>query len=500
MAVIHSIINLKEIPNPGNLFWNSPAGERVLQFGTGMLLRALPDWIIDRFNASSQDGGSIVMVKSTSGDKGVLQDQLGLYTVIEAGLEEGKMVRRPRIIRSISRILAAETEWSTILDCARNRHIDIIISNATEAGLAYVQEDILLQPAPKSFPGKLTRYLWERFQTFQGDPDAGMVILPTELLVDNGPLLHAFVRKHAVHANLPQEFLEWLDRYNHFCSTLVDRIVPGKCEPGDVVTYEGVSYLDRAHTAAEPYLLWAIQGNEDIKSRLWFAPADSRVIVTQDLTPYREQKLRILNGSNTMVAAVGFLAGCDTTYDTMTDPLICSYVEGLVYKEILPTLTGRCPDAESFAAETLDRFRNEAIRYPLLTIAKQYTAKMNSRNIETIFRCSESGLDYKRLLLGLAAYMVFHQAKGKENNVWYALRGPERYSFTDDHVEAVCSICSMMGDNPSSVSAAVCALFQNPVLFSSDLTSIPGLTEVVVQYVLAIQKNGMRELLRNSDF
>ena len=487
------------IPELGKIINRSALRDRVVQFGTGMLLRALPDWLIDRANDDKESGAGIVMVKSTSPQKGPLDDQNGFYTVIERGLHAGKPIDRPRIIRCVTRVLAAETEWESILACARNPEIDLIISNTTEAGLVYQPEMISRDTPPKSFPAKLTRYLLERFEAFHGDPLMGMVVLPTELLVDNGKLLLDYVLRHATANGYPDSFLDWVRLHNRFCSTLVDRIVPGRCEPDDVVTCEGITFIDRAHTAAEPYLLWAIEGDEEVRRRLWFAGSDSRVIVTHELSPYREQKLRILNGSNTMVAAVGWLAGCRTTFDTMTDPLVSRYVESLIAEEILPTIRGTCPDAESFAAETLDRFRNEAIRYPLLTIARQYTAKMNSRNVETVFRYAESGRLPFRCIIGLAAYMVFHEAKQEDGN-WYGSRNGERYPYIDDHAQSVCAVCSGMGAERHSVRQAVLKLFGDATLFSRNLTTIPGLADAVTDSIIAIREKGMAEVLRNADF
>lgn len=473
--------------------------ERVLQFGTGMLLRALPDWIIDKAN-ENHPVGSIIMVKSTSGDPGALGKQNGIYSVIEKGLENGQPVNRARVITSISRILTALGDWPEILACARNRDIDIIISNTTEAGLVYHAEPLDGEIAPVSFPAKLTRYLWERYTFFQADPAAGVVVLPTELLVDNGRLLLRYVLRHATENGLPSAFSEWLTQHNHFCSTLVDRIVPGRSEPDDRVTIEGETYLDAAHTAAEPYLLWAIEGNDVVRKRLWFADAEPRVIVTDDLTPYREQKLRILNGSNTMVAAVGWLAGCTSTYDTMTDPLVRKYVESLIFKEIVPTIEARCPNAHNFAHETLERFRNDAIRYPLLTIAKQYTSKMNSRNIETIFRFASDGSLPRLCILGLSAYMEFFRTAGREDNKWFGKRGEEKFFYTDEHVDKVCSICTSMGTDHAGIKNAVETLFSNPTLFNRDITTLPGMVDAITEGIMAIQQKGMAEVLRNSDF
>lgn len=465
-----------------------------------MLLRALPDWLIDQANKNGQYPGRIVMVKSTATDKGPLEDQHGCYTILERGTLSGEPVNRVWSVNSISRILAAATEWQDVLTLMRSPYLELVISNTTEAGLAYRQERLSESSVPLSFPGKLTRCLLERFRHFEGSAASGLVMLPTELLVNNGSVLRDFVLRHARENHLGEDFISWLEHHNHFCSTLVDRIVPGKCEPDDMVTVDGVTFRDAAHTAAEPYLLWAIEGDEEIRRRIGFYGVHPGLVVTPDLTPFREQKLRILNGSNTMVAAVGWLAGCTTTYDTMADDRVSRYVINLIDQEILPTIAGRCPDAEAFARETLDRFRNAYIRYPLLTIARQYSSKMNSRNVETIFRYVEAtGKIPQRCCIGLAAFFVFWQASGQDENGWFGKRGDQKFHYEDDHAPFLAPLIGSMGNDDEKIKKVISEVLNHQPIFTRSLSDIPGLTDCVAGYVSAIQQNGMAEVLRNSE-
>lgn len=474
--------------------------EKIIQFGTGMLLRALPDWLIDQANKQGRYSGRIVMVKSTSSDKGPLEEQQGRYTIIERGTFHGESVNRVWPVTSVSRILAAATEWDEVLALMRSPLLELVISNTTEAGLAYRQESLSESSVPLSFPGKLTRCLLERFRTFEGSAASGLIILPTELLVNNGLVLRDFVLRHARENNLGDDFIIWLERHNRFCSTLVDRIVPGKCEPDDMVTIDGTTFRDAAHTAAEPYLLWAIEGDEEIRQRIRFYGVHPGLVITTDLTPYREQKLRILNGSNTMVAAVGWLAGCNTTYDTMVDALVSRYTIDLIHREILPTITDQCPNAEAFAQETLDRFRNASIRYPLLTIARQYSSKMNSRNVETIFRYAAStGRLPQRCCIGLAAFFVFWQAAGKDEKGWYGMRGTEKFYYEDDHAQWLAPRISLMGKDAAGIMEVIAEVLNHKPIFTRSLTELPDLTATVAGYVMAIQQKGMAEVLRNAE-
>ena len=535
--------------------------ERIIQFGTGMLLRALPDFLIDKANKASFYDGTIVQVKSTSSETKLFNQQQNQYFVLEKGLESGKMVSRVVRINSISKTLAAQHQWAEILECARNPKINVLLSNTTEAGLVHTPE-VLSEKVPSSFPAKLTVYLHERFKAFGGSKESGMVLLPCELLVNNGELLRSFVLHHAEANRLGNDFIHWIKTANYFCNTLVDRIVPGKSEQGDQIVFEGKSFTDPLHTAAETYLLWAIElpktpsapspplgfarskGSgaessevlERILEVIKFVKADERMIITDDLTPYRERKLRILNGSNTMVSAVGHLAGLQSTYDTVTDPTLLRYTSDLINKEIIPTIADLCPDAEAFAAETLDRFRNEAIRYPLLTIASQYASKMNSRNVETIFRYWTLRKELPlNCCIGLAAFFIFYLHDGKENDQYYRLHEGGKFFYKDEHATYLCQTLEKIKKDTSTtstpspplgfargkgsgaessgvdnlgqknsdatndqVSETIRTILSNKNIFSRDLGEIPGLIQQVAEIFLAIRQKGMNEVLRES--
>ena len=201
--------------------------EKVLQFGTGVLLRALPDYFIDKANKQGLFNGRIVVVKSTDSDSSAFDKQDGLYTVCVRGVENGTTVEENIINASISRVLGARTDWKRILECAHNPEMKIIFSNTTEVGIQLVQDDITAEP-PVSFPGKLLAFLLERFKAFNGSKESGMVIVPTELITDNGSKLESIVLELAHINNLDFKFIEWLENHNTFCNSLVDRIVPGK--------------------------------------------------------------------------------------------------------------------------------------------------------------------------------------------------------------------------------------------------------------------------------
>ena len=235
--------------------------EKILQFGTGVLLRALPDYFVDKANRRGIFNGRILLAKSTgAGEMDAFNKQDGLYSLSIRGMEAGVPVDQHIICSAISRVLSAGSQWAEILKSAANSELQIVISNTTEVGIQLVKESILQKP-PASFPAKLLAFLFERYKIFKGSPEAGMLIIPTELLTDNGIILKSILTELAEINKLDQSFIGWLVKHNRFCSSLVDRIVPGKPDSFTKEQLEkGWGYEDELMAVCEPYRLWAIEG------------------------------------------------------------------------------------------------------------------------------------------------------------------------------------------------------------------------------------------------
>jgi tagaturonate reductase len=417
-----------------------PAGifdlpEKVLQFGTGVLLRGLPDYFIDKANRQGIFNGRIVVVKSTSGGDGAaFEKQDGLYTLCIRGLENGHAVSKNIICSAISRVLSAKEEWGAVLKCAHNPDMQIIISNTTEVGIELVQDDILHHP-PVSYPGKLLAFLYERYKAFAGSHQCGMVIVPTELISDNGKKLEAIVLELAHLNGLEENFIEWLEKHNHFCNSLVDRIVPGK--PGTAaknLLEEELGYKDDLITMSEVYSLWAIEGNEAIASVLSFAAADKGVVITPDIHVFKELKLRLLNGTHSLSCAVAFLSGIVSVKEAMDNSIIAGFVKDLMTKEIAKAIPYELPeqDALDFAGKVLDRFRNPSIEHHWINISLNYTSKLEMRIVQVLLRYAEL---YKKIpenmALGFAAYIVFMKAVKVENDIYYGNFNGADYPIKD---------------------------------------------------------------------
>jgi tagaturonate reductase len=468
--------------------------EKVIQFGTGILLRALVDYLIDKANKKNFFNGRAVIVKSTGNSVDEFINQDNLYTVLEKGTFNGKSFEQKNVIACISRVLPARQQWKQVLQCAADPDIEIVVSNTTEAGLTF-EEEIINNEAPKSYPGKLMAYLWQRYKVFNGDEGKGMIVLPTELVSNNGKLLKKFVLQHASNNNLPEQFTNWISNNNHFCNTLVDRIVPGKSEKDDVINWnDKLKYMDRLHTTAEPYLLWAIEGDDYIKQKLSFIEADKRAVVAESIEGFKEQKLRILNGSNTTVVAPAYLAGLNTVHETVTDSLFTAFTQQLIDHEILPTIIKEYPTADAFAKEVMDRFRNPFVRYPLLNIALQYSGKMNNRNAATFIRYYKTFNKYPPLLsIGLASFFLFYTPAGKENDAYYGLRSDERYLYRDEHVIFLCSnLQGMDWHDTIAGEKAVLTIMNNDKIFTSELATPPGLAKMIAELCRQLLEEGIR--------
>ena len=387
--------------------------EKVLQFGTGVLLRGLPDYFIDKAN------GRVYLMEGSwwssphpRAIRLLLISRMACTRFVYAGLQNGEKVEENIIHASISRVLSAQEEWQEILECAHSSHMQVIISNTTEVGIQLVNDDIRRHP-PVSFPGKLLAFLYERFKAFGGSQHSGMVIVPTELIPDNGKKLESIVLELAHLNGLEDQFIEWLESSNHFCNSLVDRIVPGK---PDEQTREGLEkllgYTDQLLIMSEVYRLWAIEGNEQVKNILSFAAADEGIMMEPDIEIYRELKLRLLNGTHTLSCGIAFLSGFETVKEAMDDEVTANYIAALMQQELATAIPYAVDlqKAQDFGKKVLDRFRNPHIKHNWLGITTNYSSKMKLRCIPILVRHyqQENGklfLNYWPLVLPLTSIL-----------------------------------------------------------------------------------------------
>ena len=333
--------NIPNIPpgstlsRPGPAIFDLP--ETVLQFGTGVFLRGLIDYFIDKGNKEELFKGRVVMVKSTgTGDLAAFKEQDCLYTLVMKSVDDGVETDEKVICAAISRALDAKTEWGKVLACATNPEIKIILSNTTEAGIVLVETDRVDDAPPSSFPGKLLTFLLRRYRAFNGSRESGLVIVPTELIPDNATRLKNILTQLALKNKLPLDFIEWLNTANDFCNSLVDRIVPGRLPADEQQQLESeLGYKDDLMIMAETFGLWAIETSSPrTRELLSFSKAHPGIHIVENIDKFRELKLRLLNGSHNLSCALGFIAGFRTVKEAMANEVFDAYMRRLILDEI----------------------------------------------------------------------------------------------------------------------------------------------------------------------
>ncbi|HDU4711815.1 TPA: tagaturonate reductase [Klebsiella aerogenes] len=465
--------------------------ERIIQFGEGNFLRAFVDWQIDLLNEHTDLNAGVVIVRPIASDfPPSLSTQDGLYTTIIRGLnEKGEAVSDARLIRSVNREISAYHDYDEFLRLAHNPDIRFVFSNTTEAGISYHAGDRFDDAPAVSYPAKLTRLLYERFSHFAGAADKGWVIIPCELIDYNGEALRELVLRYAREWALPAAFAAWLAEANTFCSTLVDRIVTGypRDEAEQIETQLG--YNDAFLDTAEHFYLFVIQGPKSLAAELRLDKLPLNVLIVDDIKPYKERKVAILNGAHTALVPVAWQAGLDTVGEAMNDAEVCAFVEKAIYQEIIPVLDLPRDELESFASAVTGRFRNPYIKHQLLSIALNGMTKFRTRILPQLLAGQkQSGKLPARLTFALAALIAFYRGE----------RNGEVYPVQDDAewIERFQSLWAQHRDGQLATRDMVTSVLSVETHWQQDLTKVPGLTAQVTADLEAILRDGMRSAVK----
>ncbi len=463
--------------------------EKVLQFGTGRFLRGFSDAFVDQANRKGAFDGRIVVVGSTgSGRVGRINEQDGLYTLCVQGIDNGETVDRCTVVASVSRAIDSGENWAGVLDFVRSPDLEFVFSNTTEVGIRLDADDRPDLDPPRSFPGKLTAVLHERAEAFDYDPERGLTILCCELIEDNAHKLRSIVLELADRWKLGNAFADWVRAHNCFCNTLVDRIVPGRPDAASIRKFEQrLGYRDELLIQAEPYRLWAIEGDADLRERLGFADAEEGILVTPDISPYRTRKVRILNGTHTIMVPLSFLCGNDTIAESMEDALTSEFVRHVMLQEVVPFLDTPEGEAEMFAVQVLDRFANPFFHHKLMSIAPQQTSKMDVRVVPSLLAYhAKTGRLPEGIALGFAAYLLFVSHGGRAAEV--ELPADECGGTIRSHRKVA---------GPDDVDTFVRAVCADRNLWHVPLDALPGFVECVSARMRQMQQGGARETLED---
>ncbi len=474
--------------------------EKVLQFGEGAFLRGFVDWMIHRLNSEGIFNGSVVVVQPLpTGLIPQLNAQNGLYTLALRGLQDGNVVEQKEIISCISRGVNPYEEYETFLQCAHEPSLRYIVSNTTEAGIACDPNDKSEDRPANSFPGKLTALLYERYRTFKGDPTKGFIMLPCELIERNGDKLRRCVLQTARAWQLPLAFIQWIEKHNVFCNTLVDRIVTGYPREEAAAFAEKLGYEDALLDTGEIFHAWVIEGPAWLAKELPFDRVGLNVIWTDNVNPYRDRKVRILNGAHTMTVLAAFLAGKNTVLECMQDADIARFLRQGLSEEIIPTLDLPRGELQAFADAVCERFTNPFVKHFLSSIALNSVSKFAARVLPSIkeFQQRQGRLPH-RLTFSLAALLAYYRGTEIREGALIGQRGQESYRIQDNLpvLEAMRDAWLACDGSAAAVQTFVKQLLARRDLWLEDLTEIPDLVPTVARDLLSILQHGAAAALR----
>ncbi|MBR4596008.1 MAG: tagaturonate reductase [Bacteroidales bacterium] len=461
--------------------------EKVIQFGEGNFLRAFIEWIIWKTNQKTDFGGSVVVVQPI--EKGMvswLNEQDGLYHLNLQGLQNGEPVNSLDLIDVISRGLNPYEDFEAYLRLAEQPEIRFVISNTTEAGIAFDPACKLEDKPASSYPGKLTQLLYHRFQFFKGAADKGLIIFPCELIFENGKHLKECIREYIKLWNLGEEFSAWFENACGVYSTLVDRIVPGYPRDTAAELCERAGYDDHLLDKAEIFHLWVIEAPKEVAEEFPADKAGLHVLFVPSEAPYHERKVTLLNGPHTVLSPVGYLSGLNTVKECCEDPEIGQFVHKVMYDELLPTLN--LPESEllQFAGDVVERFRNPFVKHFVTSIMLNSFPKFKTRDLPGLKTYLErKGELPKGLVLGLAGICTYYKG-GK--------RGEDEIVPQDDE-----KIIGLLKDlwATGDVRKVAQGVLADDFIWGEDLNAIPGLTDLLAADLALIQAEGMRAAVKS---
>lgn len=477
-----------------------PVTERVLQFGEGGFLRGFVDWMIDGMNRKGLFNGSVVVVQPiVQGMVAKLNEQDGIYTHLARGLQKGQVVEERDVITSIKRGINPYTQFAEYLKCAHNPDLRFIVSNTTEAGIVFRADDKQSDQPPASFPAKLTLLLIERYKAFSGDLSKGFVLLPCELIERNGDTLKKTVLQTAVNWNLDAKIVDWIEKANVFTNTLVDRIVTGYPRDEVQALWQQSGYIDDLFNTSEAFHLWVIEGPAALAGELPLQKAGFNVIFADDMTPYRDRKVRILNGAHTTTVLAAYLTGEDLVGECMKDPLISGFMKSAIYDEVIPTLTLPKDELEAFAAAVFERFSNPFIKHALLSISLNSVSKYKARVLPSVEQyIAIKGQIPARLVFGLAALITFYRGTVIQEGALIGHRDGKEYRIQDDLpvLETFAGLWSNFDGSTTGIHKLTDTVLQREDWWGKDLRQLPGMSAAVTGYVESILHRGMRASLQ----
>lgn len=463
---------------------------KIMQFGEGNFLRAFIDWIIDSMNKKNVlDAGVVVVQPMPVGRCADLAKQDGLYTLYLQGITNGQAVKTHQVIDCLEDFINPFTEYAKYLDYAKSSDLQFIISNTTEAGISLDPTDTDFTVTPKSYPGKLLSFLKVRYDFFKGAKTAGLEIIPCELIDYNGDTLKKVLVELAEINNMDKAFIDWITSANRFYNTLVDRIVPGYPRNEDKQLWEDLGYIDNNMVVGEIFHLWVIDGPKGLEEKLPAPKAGLNVLFVDSIKPYKERKVKILNGSHTCLVPVSYLAGIDTVRETIEDPQLGNFVKEFIFNEVVPTINIPHDQMVSFANAVLERYANPYVRHELMSIALNSITKYKTRILPTVIQNIEN---LKKMpthaLFSLAALIAFYKGE----------RGAEKINLADDQkfLDLFKELWASYDGTKAGCKKIVTAVLDMEGHWEVNLNKYEGVNDFVTDCLYEIMTKPMREALK----
>lgn len=450
---------------------------KVIQFGEGNFMRAFVDWQIEQMNQKADFNGNVAIIQPI--DQGMvanLNEQNCLYTLLLEGILNDEEVQSAELITSIQQAINPYQSFDEFKQLACLDTLELIFSNTTEAGIAFDNTCKLTDCPASSFPAKLTQFLYFRFQSGKN----GLYITPCELINYNGQKLKRYVLDYAKLWDLPLEFTKWIEEKNYFYSTLVDRIVPGFPRENKDEIFSRIGYEDNLLVKAEPFHLFVIEGNRKLAEVLPFKKAGLNIVLTDNMQPYRERKVRLLNGPHTTMTPIGLLAGFDTVGQVMKDNEFLKFINDEMYEEIAPVIDLPYEELAAYIESVKERFANPFVEHKLNSIALNSISKFRTRLLPTLLAQLEQGKLPKRIILALASLLIIYSGKTKVvvQDTDEVIELFEK-SYSEDIAEYVKNILSATQ------------------LWEEDLSTYPDLTAEVIDDIQKIEKFGVYQSMKD---
>lgn len=470
---------------------------RAIQFGEGNFIRGFIDWMICRCNKQGLFNGRVLALQCTPHGQVLpkLKAQDGLFTVIFHSTKDGVDTFETELVNTIKDIMNPYEDWEAVLAACMSRDIKVVFSNTTETGLVFKSEQPFnTDVCPETFPGKLTAILYERFKRFDGASGTGLVMIPCELMQDNGNKLRDLVMQHIVDQSLSDDFKNYVLTECRFVNTLVDRVVAGYPDNPDFY-YQMLRYKDELLVNGERFHFFAMEGDESLERLLPFAKAGLNVVVAKDITPYRLRKLRILYGTHTANVPAAYMFGLETVDQMMDHPVIGKFVRSMILDEIVPAINLDKTMLLEFANDVIYRFSDPSMHHKLASILMNTTAKVKNCILPTVLDSRAKGILPKRMCFALAAYICLY--KDNDGTVPVKVKhGKEGHGqFMDDAyaTEVMHKAWALYNKTEASALSTVNLVLSDVKLWDCNLASDIDLTALVARLVHAICSDGIED-------